>query len=97
MTLMPGVYNIQMGKTSWTFVKVDGGKTVTLRPAQVKLAADLKWQKARVTTADGAEGFRFDAVTRSGTMAPGHYIVEVDANKIPFNPAEGEVLEIKQQ
>lgn len=97
VTLMPGVYDVHMGKTSWTFLKVDGGKTVLLRPAQVKLASDLKWQKARVLTIDGAEIFRFDAVTWRTTLAPGNYIVEVDGNKIPFDAAEGGVLDVKPQ
>jgi hypothetical protein len=97
VTLMPGVYDVHMGKTKWTFIKVDGGKTVTLRPVQVKLDNELKWEKARVTTADGAEVFRFDRVTWNATLAPGNYIVEVDGNKIPFDAGEGEVLDVKPQ
>ena len=97
LTLMPGLYDIRMGKTEWRFIKVDGGKTVILRPAQIKLARDLKWQKARVTTADGAEVFRFDAVTWSATLAPGRYLVEVDGSTIPFDAAEGDVLDVKPQ
>jgi hypothetical protein len=77
-------------------IKVDGGKTTVLRPAQVKLDSGLKWQKARVTQ-DDREVFRFDAVTWNATLAPGNYIVEVDGNKTPFPATEGEVLEIKPQ
>lgn len=97
VTLMPGVYDIRMGKTVWNFVKVDGGKTLTLRPVRVKLVEGLKWQKARVTTTDGAEVFRFDAVTWNATLAPGNYVVEVDGNKMPFPATEGEVFEVKPQ
>jgi von Willebrand factor type A domain-containing protein len=97
VTLMPGVYDVRLGKGVWSFVKVDGGKTVTLRPAQVKLAPDLKWQKARVLTADGAEVFRFDAVTRGAVLVPGNYVVEVDGRAITFNAAEGQVLDVKPQ
>jgi hypothetical protein len=97
VTVMPGVYDVHMGKTKWTFVKVDGGKTTTLRPVQINLDNDLKWEKARVTTADGNEVFRFDRVTWHATLAPGDYIVEVNGNKIPFNAAEGEVLDVKPQ
>ena len=39
VTLMPGVYDVQFRKAVWRFVKVDGGKTTTLRPAAVILAA----------------------------------------------------------
>ena len=53
-------------KAEWRFVKVDGGKTTTLRPAAVILAPGLKWKKARVTTQDGTEVFRFDAVDLRG-------------------------------
>jgi hypothetical protein len=95
-TLMPGVYDLKFAKTTWRFVKVDGGKTVLLRPAQIKIDRAVKWKKARVTLA-GAEVFRFDAVSWSTILPPGDYVVEVDDNKIPFAAAEGEVLDIKPQ
>jgi hypothetical protein len=50
-----------------------------------------------VTTQDGTEVFRFDAVTSRAALPPGDYIVEVDGNKIPFAATEGEVLEVKPQ
>ena len=81
VTLMPGVYDLRFAKSEWRFVKVDGGKTVTLRPAAVILAPELKWKAARITTQDGTEVFRFDAVTSRAALPPGDYIVEVDGNK----------------
>ena len=66
VTLMPGVYDLQFRKAEWRFVKVDGGKTTTLRPAAVILAEGLKWKSARVTTQDGTEVCRFDAVRPGG-------------------------------
>jgi hypothetical protein len=97
VTLMPGVYNLRFAKTEWRFVKVDGGKTTTLRAAAVILGEGLKWKTARVTTQDGTEVFRFNAVTWRAALPPGDYIVEVDDNKIPYPATEGEVLEIKPQ
>jgi hypothetical protein len=97
VTLMPGVYDVRMGKTVWYYVKVDGGQTVTLRPAQIRLDSALKWEKARVTTADGAEVFRFDRVTWTAILAPGNYIVEVDGTKIPFDAGDSEVIDVKPQ
>jgi hypothetical protein len=94
VTVMPGLYDIQIGKTVWPFIRVDGGKTVTLRPAQVKLADGVAFAKARVVTAAGAEVFRFDAVHKRVVLAPGNYIVEVDARKIPFNATGGAVLDV---
>ena len=96
LTLMPGVYDLRFRKTEWRYVKVDGGKTVTLRPAAVILNG-VKLQGARITMQDGTEVFRFDAVTSRAALPPGDYIVEVDGNKIPFPATEGEVLEIKPQ
>jgi hypothetical protein len=96
-TLMPGLYDLRFRRTEWKFIKVDGGKTTTLRPVQVILNRDLKWQKARVTTQDGKEIFRFDAVTAQVALPPGDYIVEVDDNKLPFPATEGEVFEVKPQ
>ena len=101
VTLMPGVYDVQFRKAVWRFVKVDGGKATTLKPAVVILAEALKWKAARITTPDGTEVWRFDAVSmgwRLGApLPPGDYIVEVDGNKFPFPATEGEVFEVKPQ
>jgi hypothetical protein len=97
VTLMPGVYDLRIAKTEWRFIKVDGGKTVTLRLAAVILAKDLKFKKARVTTPDGKEVADFHAMRTQAALPPGDYIVEVDGNKIPFPATEGEVLEITPQ
>jgi hypothetical protein len=94
VTLIPGVYDLRFAKTEWRFIKVDGGKTTTLRPAAVILTGGLKWKKARITTQDGTEVFRFDAVTSRAALPTGDYIVEVDGNKIPFPATESEVLEV---
>jgi hypothetical protein len=53
----------------------------------------VKRGKARMTTQDGREVARFDAVTSRAALPPGDYIVEVNGNKIPFPATEGEVLE----
>ncbi len=101
VTLMPGVYDLQFRTAVWRFVKVDGGKPTTLRPAAVILAEGLKWKSARVTTQDGTEVWRFDAVSAGWRLAaplpPGDYIVEIDGNKFPFPATEGEVFEVKPQ
>jgi hypothetical protein len=94
VTLMPGVYDVQLSKAVWRYIKVDGNKTTTLRPAAVILSG-VKLQGARITGQDGTEVFRFDAVTSRAALPPGDYIVEVDGNKLPFPASEGEVLEVK--
>jgi hypothetical protein len=97
VTLMPGVYDLQFWKSQWRYVKVDGGKTFTLRPAAVVLDPGLKWERAQVTTQDGTQVFRFDLADRRAALPPGDYIVEVDGNKLPFPATEGEVFEVKPQ
>ena len=97
VTVMPGVYDLRIAKTEWRFIKVDGGKTTTLRPAAVILAKDLKFKKARVTTQDGKEVADFHAMRTVAALPPGDYIVEVDGNKLPFPATEGEVFEVKPQ
>jgi hypothetical protein len=97
VTVMPGVYDMSLSKTAWRFIKVDGGKTTTLRPAAVILAEGLKFKKARVTTPEGKEVADFHVMRTVAALPPGDYIVEVDGNKIPFAATEGEVLEIKPQ
>jgi len=97
LTLMPGVYDLVFGKAEWRFIKVDGGAKTVLRPVTVVLARGVNRQGARVTTQDGKEVARFDAVTSRAVLPPGDYIVEVDGNKIPFPAPEGEVLEVQPQ
>ena len=97
ITLIPGVYDLHFWKSQWRYVKVDGGKTTTLRPVAVVLDPGLKWERAQVTTQDGTQVFRFDAVDRRVALPPGDYIVEVDGNKFPFPATEGEVFEVKPQ
>lgn len=94
LTLMPGVYDLHFRNSEWRFIKVDGGITTTLKPVAVILNEELKWQKARVTTADGKEVFRFDAVTRKAALPPGDYIVEVDGTKLDFPATEGDIFEV---
>jgi hypothetical protein len=96
-TLMPGLYDLRFGQAEWRFVKVDGGATLTLKPAVVKLDRELKWQRARVTRRDGTEVFRFDAASRQVSLPPGEYVVEVDARKISFLASQGEVLDVKPE
>lgn len=97
VTLMPGIYDLNFWKSQWRYIKVDGGKTVTLRPVAVVLDPSLKWQKARVTTREGAEVYRFDAMSWRAALPPGDYTIEVDDNKFPFAATEGEVFEVKPQ
>ena len=97
LTLMPGVYDLRFAKTEWRFIKVDGGKTTTLRAVAIILAKGLQWKKARVTAQDGKEVADFHAMRTVAALPPGDYIVEVDGNKIPFPATEGEVLEVKPQ
>lgn len=94
MTLMPGVYDLQFKKVEWRYIRVDGGTTTTRKPAAVILNSDLEWKTAKVTTPDGGDVFRFDAVTSRVALPPGDYVVEVDGNQIPFHATEGSVLEL---
>jgi hypothetical protein len=94
---MPGVYDVRFDKLEWRYVKVDGGTTTMLRPAAIILNENLQWDSARVTTEDGEQVFRFDAVNWRAALPPGNYIVEVDGNKIPFAAGEGSVLELTPQ
>lgn len=96
VTLMPGLYNLRFGKAIWPFVKVDGGKALTLKAAMVRLDRALRWQRlARVVTKDNTEVFRFDAVSYQAALPPGEYIVEIDDRKIEFNATEGEILDVR--
>jgi hypothetical protein len=98
VTLMPGLYDlVYRGGLRWPFVKVDGGKKTVLNPARVNIASEVKFNRARVLTADGREAARFDAVNRRTALPPGDYVVEVDDRKIPFAGTGGQLLEIKPE
>jgi hypothetical protein len=92
---MPGIYDLRFRHTEWRYIKVDGGRTTTLKAVRVVLGSGLKWQKAHVATQDGKEVARFDAVTSQAVLPPGDYVVEVDGKKHPFPATEGAVFELK--
>lgn len=97
VTLMPGTYDLKFSKSEWRFIKVEGGKVTKVRPAAVILKEGLEWSSARVTTADGQEVVRFDAVSTKVALPPGNYIVEVDGNKLPFHGVEGEEFVVEPE
>lgn len=95
--VMPGIYDVVFpgDRGRWAFVKLDGGKTVTLDPVEVILNSDLKWQKAHVLR-DGKPVAVFDRMTWRHRLPPAEYMVEVDGRAHPFPAVKGgEVLEIK--
>ena len=98
-TVMPGLYHLQLGSRGvvWPFVKVDGGTTTTLPLARVVLQRGIKYDRARVVTADGRLVESFDAVTSRISMPPGSYVVEIDGRRIPFQASEGSELDIKPE
>jgi hypothetical protein len=97
VTVMPGVYDLKFNAALWRYIKLDGGKTTTLNPVEIKMVGKRTWQRARVTE-NGKEVAHFDAVTYMVRLPPGDYVVEVDDNKLPFPaPEGGEVFEVKSQ
>jgi Mg-chelatase subunit ChlD len=98
-SVMPGLYDLRTGGANlvWPFVKIDGGGTTTLSLAVVRMMRGVKYQRARVVTAEGKPVESFDAVTGSISMPPGSYVVEVDDRKIPFEAAEGSELAIEPE
>jgi hypothetical protein len=98
LTLLPGVYDLRFAKTAWRHIKIDGGIVTTLHPAVIRLADGIEWkERARVVTAGGEEAFLFDAVTKEAVLPPGDYVIEIDANRLPFAATEGAVLDINPQ
>lgn len=96
-TVMPGVYDLQFRNDHrWRFIRLDGGKTVTLALARVVLGDGVP-SRGRIVTSEGKVVWTFDAVTRSGSMPPGDYVIEIDGNKIPYTATPGDTLEIKPQ
>jgi hypothetical protein len=98
VTVMPGLYDLKIGRIVWRYLKIDGGKTTELKLVTIRLQDGLKWKKtARIVTQDGTEAFRFDAVTYRAVLPPGEYVVEIDDAKYPFKGEEGSVFEVKLQ
>lgn len=96
-TVMPGLYDIKFSRTQMRFVKIDGGKETEIKLATIQLESGLKWQKgARVVNAEGAEVFRFDAVTYEAVLPPGDYVVEIDDTKHPVKGEAGTVVRVQK-
>jgi hypothetical protein len=93
--VMPGMYDLVFrNDLRWPFHKLDGGKTLTLNPIEIRMARGAKWGTARILR-DGKPVASFDAVTSSYVLPPGDYVVEVDGKPHPFSGQKGgEVFEV---
>lgn len=94
--VMPGLYDLVFrSDLRWPHLRIEGGKTLTVDPVEIRLAPDLKWKSARVLH-QGRPVARFDAVTHRYTLPPGDYVVEVDGKAHPVSaPQGGESFEIR--
>ena len=93
--VMPGIYDLEFrGGLRWPHIRVDGGKTLTLDPIEIRLSRDMKWKKAHVLH-EGKTVARFDAVTYRHTLPPGDYVVEIDGKPHPVSGKGGESVEIR--
>lgn len=92
--VMPGIYDLVFSdNVRWPFIKLDGGKTVTLAPVEIRLPRGLKYKKARILR-DGKLVAAFDAVTTKYRLPPGDYVVEVDGKAHPAALKDGETFEV---
>lgn len=92
--VMPGLYDLEFkGGLRWPHLRVDGGKTLTLDPIEIRLSRDMKWKKAQILHG-GKPVARFDAVTYAHVLPPGEYLVEVDGKRHPVSAAAGGSFEI---
>ena len=93
--VIPGIYDLVFGGgMRWPYIKLDGGKTVTLDPVEIRLAADSKWNSARILHED-RQVAAFDRMTWSYRLPPGEYTVEVDGKRHRKAVAAGETFEVK--
>lgn len=85
--VMPGVYDLVFANDlRWPFLKLDGGKTLTLDPVEVRV--NRPWKTARVLH-EGKPVAQFDAVTSRVRLPPGDYVVEIDGKPHPFPAPKG--------
>ena len=93
--VMPGIYDLEFrGELVWPHIRIDGGKTLTLDPIEIRLSPDLKWKNAHILR-EGKPVARYDAVTKRHTLPPGEYVVEVDGKQHPVHGKGGESVEIR--
>jgi len=85
--VMPGVYDLVFANDlRWPYLKLDGGKTLTLAPVEVRV--NRPWNTARVLR-DGKPVAHFDAVTSRARLPPGEYVVEIDGKPHAFSAPKG--------
>jgi len=85
--VMPGVYDLVFAHDlRWPFLRLDGGKTLTLAPVEVRVKRP--WKTARVLH-EGRPVAQFDAVTSRVRLPPGEYVVEIDGKPNSFSAPKG--------
>lgn len=106
-TLIPGRFDVQFGELLWPGgVELEPGETTTLRPGVLGVETDLSLFAFVLRTLDGQEAGEGDTVgSRSVTLPPGKYVLELDPDRwietlseesrtMEIDLAAGEELEI---
>ena len=87
--VIPGVYDVFIGKLNWPFVKVDGGQTVMLEPVIVRSERGLGYNDTVKVLLDGKEVASLNFAAKSATLPPGEYVVVVNGKETPFPATKG--------
>ena len=92
--VMPGLYDLVFPSgLRWPYIRLDGGKTVTLDPVEIRMKEGSKYSSARILH-DGKQVAVFDRVTWKHSLPPGDYVVEIDGKPQPKTLKPGEETEV---
>lgn len=93
VTVLPGLYDITFGETTWPNVKLQGGAVTKLRPGRLTVEG-ASFNGHKVFDSAGREIGAVSSMGRTIPLPPGSYTVEIGGKKVPFTLAEGQQVSL---
>ena len=89
--MLPGLYDVTFGDTVWHQIRLDSGKTTTLRPGVFTLQ-NAGMESHDVFDASGAKVGSVNSFGSTIPLPPGSYSIDLGDQRVPFTLAEGQHL-----
>jgi uncharacterized protein YegL len=94
MTVLPSTFSVTFGNALWKDIEVKSGERKVLNPGLIAVSgADIRGHPIR--DEDGAIAASVSLTQSVVPLPPGKYTVEVGAQRVPIDLAEGQRVEIK--
>lgn len=93
--VLPGTYDVRIGKAEWPNVRADAGKRVTLSLATIQVHNMPMTASATITDAKGTTLTSINAINTTAGLPPGEYVIRMPGRPQRVTLQAGQVLELR--